>query len=101
MTINNTPALTAEHAERIEFEEDVSILDILRTKVFRHAIQAHLHGALELDLGPELVDDDNDVLTEAWTELDEARDGKCAVSAEIKKWRLELDGDDEAGRSGP
>jgi len=102
MTINNVPAMTAEHIQRIEFEEDVSILDILRTKVFRHALAAHvLNGRLELDLGPELLEDENDELADAWAELDQARDGKCAVAAEIKKWRLELDGDDETGRSGP
>jgi hypothetical protein len=80
-------ALTPDHAEHLDFQEDHDMLKILRTKLFRWAIERNVKLSQQMPaIGDELAAD----LDGMWDDLDEARDGKDAVTREIKKWREEL-----------
>jgi hypothetical protein len=86
-------ALIPERAEHQHFEEELTILAIARTRIFRQAIHtdAHLDDMpnIEIDawaetLGPDELDD-------ILAELDQAAQGQDPVTAELAKWRQELE----------
>jgi hypothetical protein len=86
-------AITPERAEHQHFAEELTILAITRTRIFRQAIHTDAHlpdmPNIEIDawaetLGPDELDD-------ILAELDEAAQGKDPVTAEILKWRQELE----------
>lgn len=71
------------------FTEELELLHIATKRIFRRAIaDEHMITDEMPDFEAELAEDWN--LEEAFAELDEARDGKDAVAAEISKWREEL-----------
>jgi hypothetical protein len=86
-------AITPQRAEHQHFEEELTLLAIARTRIFRQAIQQDTHlpdmPNIEIDawaevLGPEELDD-------ILAELDEAAQGQDPVTAELAKWRQELE----------
>lgn len=89
---NMTPALTADHHEALEFDEDTEMLSILREKLFRRAIDADAKLPTPPDLEPEVIAASigHEQLTQAIEELDEALSDDSALAREIAKWAEEL-----------
>jgi hypothetical protein len=92
-------AIIPERAEHQHFEEELTILAIARTRIFRQAIQQdihlpdmpHIEGEVLAELF-ELADDGyEDELDDVRAELDQAAQGQDPVTAEILKWRQELE----------
>lgn len=88
-----TPALTGDHHERLEFEEDTEVLNILLSKLFRRAIDADVRLPVLPELEAEVIADSvgHDQLAEATEELDEALGDDSALAREIEKWAQEND----------
>ena len=84
-----TIAITNDHSDRQDFEEDVHLLQILRTKLFRRAVYAN-HQLPDLPDIESLAGGDTDELAEAIGELEEARQGRDPVTLSLHKWRTEL-----------
>ena len=92
-----TLALTADHSERIDLQEDYDLLKILRKKLFRRAIQGN-HHLPDLPDMESLAGGDTDELADAIAELNEAGcigkngpvPGRDPVTLSLHKWRTEL-----------
>jgi fructose-bisphosphate aldolase class 1 len=78
-------AIIPERAEHQHFEEELTLLAIARTRIFRQAIHTDTH----LDDMPDLAD--HSQLDEAFADLDQAAQGQDSVTAELAKWRQELE----------
>jgi hypothetical protein len=78
-------AITPQRAAHQHFEEELTILAIARTRIFRQAIHADAH----LPDMPNLID--HTQLNDAYTDLNEAARGQDPVTAELAKWRQELE----------
>jgi hypothetical protein len=81
-------AITPQRAEHQHFEEELTLLAIARTRIFRQAIHTDADLTDMPDLETELYCDE---LGDAYAELDEAAHGQDPVTAEILKWRQELE----------
>jgi hypothetical protein len=85
--------LTPEHRNRLFFAEELDILKIHSNRIFRQAVE------LDADMPDEFPDVEAEVaeefgqedLEQAVAELDEAKAGEDPVTAEIAKWREELE----------
>ena len=72
------------------FAEELQLMRITMTRLFRNASTSGQQLPPTVEVEDELATELGEDVTEALTELDEARDGKDAVTAEIAKWREEL-----------
>lgn len=82
------PALTRAQMDDYWFTEELELLRIDKNRIFRWAIGDDYSLPELPDFEAELTEELD--VEEALTDLDEARDGKDAVTAEIAKWREEL-----------
>ena len=75
------------------FSEELQLLAINKTRIFRQAEHERLELPDEMpNIEAQALADVPDLedIEDAFAELDAARDGEDAVSAEIAKWREEL-----------
>lgn len=81
---------TPETVDDLDFTEDFTVLRLLYNKIFRWAIirDATLPETLEIE--SELRDHYGQDLTDAITDLDDAREGKTDLDWQLAEWRNEL-----------
>jgi len=84
----------SDHNESLWFAEELELLSINKNRIFRRAASEGLDMSEMPDIEATVLAYSMQLgledLEEALDELDEARDGKDSVTAEIAKWREEL-----------
>jgi hypothetical protein len=83
-------ALTTAYVQDQEFDEDHTVLSILRDKLFRRAIEGGVEMSMPPDIGHEALAAVPH-LPEAMEALDWARDGETPVHKALAAWRDQLD----------
>lgn len=80
---------TQEHVDRLDFDEDQTLLRLLYNRIFRWAIvrDAELPEAPDIEKEAEEAVPE---LTDAMKDLDEARNGMTEVDALLAQWREEV-----------
>lgn len=87
----NLPALTDDHHERLDFEEDHAILNLLCSKLFRRAIDTSAELVLPPDIEKEALAVVPD-LTASMEDLDRAREGMTDIDTALAAWKQDLVG---------
>lgn len=77
-------------ADDLEFTEDYSILRLLYTKLFRRAINADAELPEMPGIEEEVREFFGAELTDAVTDLDDARDGKTDLDWQLSEWKAAL-----------
>jgi stalled ribosome alternative rescue factor ArfA len=83
-------ALTQAYVLDQEFDEDHTVLSILRDKLFRRAIESGVEMSMPPDIGHEALAAVPH-LPEAIEILDWARDGETPLHKALAAWREQLD----------
>jgi hypothetical protein len=85
-----TVALTVDHAGTIDFQEDLQILTLLRSKLFRYAVADNRQLPDLPAIGDEIAAGHGADLEDAINDLDTARRGADPVSITIAQWADDL-----------